>query len=68
MVHQDSITAKFPVVFHLRRSSLGEGVLVGEGSRRVYDTLLSPRGFDLYRAFPLQWDNLQSPLSRAPFT
>lgn len=68
MIDQDSITATCPVVFHLRMSSLGEGVLVGEGSGRVYDTLLSPRGFDLYRAFPPQWDNLQSALSRALFT
>lgn len=38
----------------------GGGVPVGGGSWRVNDTLLSPRVFDPYQAFPLRWDDLQS--------
>lgn len=44
------------------------GVPVGGGSGRVNDTLHFPRAFDPSKAFPLLWDDLQSPLGRAPFT
>ena len=73
VVDQDSGTGKCPSSgvppsqVPMWRGGAGGWRQWGEG-QGVNDTLRFPRAFDPYRAFPLQGDDLQSPLGRAPFT